>query len=468
MAEISIVKFSELDNKEFILSSEYYNPFVIELDRKYKISSSVLPLMDICIKNGVRDFGSFSLYNKITYMDKSSKTGIPFLRVNDISESYVNLKNTLKIDNSSHEILKKSQVNKNDLLFSIIGTLGICSMMTDSHLCNSNQNLAKITIDKNKANPYYVAIYLNSEIGKRLSLRGESGGVQKHITLGRTKNIPIYLLNKVKQDKIGNLYSESLRLMKEAIIKYEDAEKELLNEIGLSGLNIKEEKTFSGTFNDINTFQRIDADFFQPKYDYIINRIKSYKNGCSTIINKFEINKEPFEKNEKFIYNYVEIGSLNIFNLKITPVINNFFELPDNCKVKLNKGDLLISKVRPYRGAISIIEEDIENLVGSTAFTILKENSNYKKEILLLLLKTKHYQELLMKYNVGTSYPVVKDEDVLNLPIPLIKDKIQEKLSNKIKNFFSLRNESEKKLTQAKELLFNEINKELNLQIFLN
>ena len=128
----------------------------------------------------------------------------------------------------------------------------------------------------------------------------------------------------------------------------------------------------------------------------------------------------------------------------------------------MEKNNLLISKIRPYRGAVSIIENNKENLVGSTAFTILNEKNKYKKEILLLLLRTFYYQELMMKYNVGISYPLIKDRDILNLPIPLIDSHIQDELSKKIKEFFELRNEAEKFLNQAKNLLYVEINKELN------
>jgi type I restriction enzyme S subunit len=325
------------------------------------------------------------------------------------------------------------------------------------------QSLNKQQHNKDLLYLYYVAVYLNSEIGKSLSLRGESGGLQKHITLGRTKKIPIYLLSKELQDKIGYLYLNSITIMKEAITKYEEAENKLISEIGLNKLQIKEEKTFYGNFNDIEKFERIDADFFQPKYDEIINKITSYKNGYSIIDKEFKVNKDKFERNEDFIYNYVEIGSVNIFDVKINPLVKKYSDLPDNCKIKLEKNNLLISKVRPYRGAISIIEDNKENLVGSTAFTILKEKTKYKKEILLLLLRTSFYKELMMKYNVGTSYPVVKDDNIVNLPIPLIPVEVQNELSKEINDFFKLRNEAEKNLNDAKSLLFDEINKELNL-----
>lgn len=465
MSQTSIVKFSELDKDYFNLSSEYYNPFVVQLDREYKNNPNVSTLKEISLSNGIRDFGSFSLYNNIRFWNKDDSGGIPFLRVIDISENYVNHNPILQIDEFSHKLLVKSQVRKNDLIYSIIGTLGICSVFLKEISCNSNQNLAKISIDKEKANPFYVAVYLNSNIGKALALRDESGGSQKHISLGRTKNIPLFLLSKEQQDKIGELYRNSLICMSESVSVYQEAENDLLNELKLSNFIISEKKTFKANFLETNTFQRWDSNFYQPKYEEIINKLNSYPKGVVKIKQEFSQNNTPF-KRDKENYNYVEIKDINIFTTEAKPTTRNIQDLPPNCRIELNKKDLLISKVRPYRGAVSIIDEDFENLVGSSAFTILREKGKIKKEILLMLLRTKFYKELMMKYNVGTTYPVIKGEDILNLPIPLIKDYVQIDIVNKINKFYSLRKKSNELLKEAKNQLIQGIRKEINVDMF--
>jgi len=63
----------------------------------------------------------------------------------------------------------------------------------------------------------------------------------------------------------------------------------------------------------------------------------------------------------------------------------------------------------------------------------------------------------MLKYNVGTSYPVIKDEAVLNLPIPIIDDKIQQQIAELIEESFRLREESERLLGEAKEMVEREI-----------
>jgi type I restriction enzyme S subunit len=76
----------------------------------------------------------------------------------------------------------------------------------------------------------------------------------------------------------------------------------------------------------------------------------------------------------------------------------------------------------------------------------LREKTFFKKETLQILLKLDIYKELMLRYNCWASYPVIKDEDVLNLPIPKIDVKIQEKIAELVK-------ESHISLDLSKQLL---------------
>lgn len=194
---------------------------------------------------------------------------------------------------------------------------------------------------------------------------------------------------------------------------------------------------------------RLDAEYYQIKYDLIENAIKSYYGGWNIISSYFEQNKtnSNFDKSQ---YNYIEISDINISYGTASYNLIEVDNLPANAKISVNKNDILVSKVRPYRGAVAIIDFEEENVIASGAFTVLKEKIGLKKEVLKVLLKSVIYKELLLKYNVGTSYPVIKDEDILNLPIPSLNSKTQEKIEDKIKQSFDLLNRSKELLESAK------------------
>lgn len=147
-----------------------------------------------------------------------------------------------------------------------------------------------------------------------------------------------------------------------------------------------------------------------------------------------------------------KIGNVNVSD---GTNISNYVlteNLPANAKINALNGDLLISTVRPNRGAITIINTNEADLIVSGAFTVLrkKENSKINTQVLQVLLRTNIYKELLLKYNVGTQYPVIKDEDVLNLMIAILDNTIQNEIEDKIKESFKLKEESKQLLEVAK------------------
>ena len=71
--------------------------------------------------------------------------------------------------------------------------------------------------------------------------------------------------------------------------------------------------------------------------------------------------------------------------------------------------------------------------------------------MLQALLRTSTYRDWLLRFNVGTSYPVIKDEDVLNMPIPILGDDIKQDVVAKVNESASLRRQSKQLLEYAKQ-----------------
>lgn len=64
----------------------------------------------------------------------------------------------------------------------------------------------------------------------------------------------------------------------------------------------------------------------------------------------------------------------------------------------------------------------------------------------MVYLKTEPIRDLSLRYNVGTSYPVIRDEDILNLPIPLLNEKDTADIVNNVIT-------AHKNLSEAKVLI---------------
>ena len=148
------------------------------------------------------------------------------------------------------------------------------------------------------------------------------------------------------------------------------------------------------------------------------------------------------------MYRYVEIGSVNVSTGEIVAEEVLGKDLPVNAKRVLKKGDIIVSKVRTYRAAITIVQED--GYVGSGAFCILRENGQINKETLLVCLRSKLFLTWSWKPNTGTSYPTLDDDDILDFPIPLLPEEKQTEIEQKVAESFNLRNRAKILLERAK------------------
>lgn len=194
---------------------------------------------------------------------------------------------------------------------------------------------------------------------------------------------------------------------------------------------VKEIDSFSSVniknYSETQLASRLDAEYYQPKYEKLLEKIISYKGSWARVRDHFDLVVDKSSKmNEE--YNYVEISDVDVSTGMYTYKTLSSSDLPTNAKIEPKSGDILISKVRPNRGAITIIDDDIFNLIVSGAFTVLRSKSSYSTELLKMLFRSKIYRELLLKNNVGTSYPVIKDIDVLNIPIPLFDKQTEEEI----------------------------------------
>ena len=439
-----------LDNWTFRLDSEF-------LKKEYQKNIQTIKSLSC---------GFFKLKESINFMSggatplgaEYSEIGIPFLRVQNIMQNYFNLNDVVYLNEKQDEEIKRSRLIEKDVLLTITGVSYGKSAVVSKELekANINQHSVKITLKEN-INPYFLSTFFNCKYGKLQSDKNVVGVTRPALDYEVIRNFFIPKLKIEFQNIIESTINNAYKIELKSKTLYQQAEELLLETIGLKNYTPSQEKINIKSFKEsfLKT-GRLDAEYYQLKYEEIEKCIKNFKLGFTRVSYKFSLSKEISNRTEEF-YNYTEISDVNISDGSINYNELSVDELPDNGKMVLREGQIIISKVRPYRGAIGIIRECPKNHIGSGAFTILNEISDYKKEVLQVLLRSKPYKELIMKDNVGSSYPVVKDENILNLIIPIIDFKTQEKIASLVQESFYLRKESERLLTEAKEMVEREI-----------
>jgi len=422
---VSIVNKNDLVGK-FRIDAETYNPLYLTIEKKVK-SKEYTTLGNIVklFSKGIFDIKA----------EDYSEVGVPFIRISNLKNMIIFDNGFVYLDEETNEKYKKTQLGFSDIILS--KTAYPAASLVNIEQCNTCQDTIAVKLKQNSSiNPYYLVSFLNSKYGYYQMLRWFTGNIQMHLNLTDSKSIVIPILSKEFQAFIQDLFLQLIKYNEKLIDIYQKSMELLLREINFKDWKIKKQLAFCKNKSLLDNEHRLDAEYFNPMYDDAVNIIKRYDNGWDLIQNCFIQNKNKIKIEKDNKYNYLEINGVNISTGEIETKCILGSNLPTNASLKLDKGDLIISKVRTYRGAISIINK--KNIIGSSAFVSLKEKGKLNKETLFLLLKTKPYLYLSKKFNKGTSYPTLTDNDILTLPLPLVNEKIQEKISQQFKTYFEL------------------------------
>lgn len=294
---------------------------------------------------------------------------------------------------------------------------------------------------------YYLMVFLRCKYGFEQLFRQRELTIQYQLTLPRIKAVNVFVPSEKFQNTIRDVCSKYLASLTAARTLYSDATNMLEKVLNVPQFSPRavSVKSVSDSFRITG---RLDAEYYQEKYQIYEAAVQSSVHGYTFVRDVFSPVKEKCLRDLP-CYNYIEIGDVNVETGNATFNVIDTEELPDNAKIMTKRGDLLVSTVRPNRGAVAILEND--DFLVSGAFTVLRENGDYPKEMLQVLLRTSMYRDWLLRFNVGTSYPVIKDEDVLNMPIPLLEESIKQDIVNKVNESASLRCQSNQLFEYAKQ-----------------
>ena len=139
-----------------------------------------------------------------------TESGVNYIRSEMITDAkYISPNGMLYISEGTHEKLKRSQLKKNDILFSMAGVyLGKTALLREEDVpANTNQAVALIRLDSSKCNLEYVYYFLNlpETVAKVNTVSGQAA--QPNINLKQIGNIEISLPDIELQNRTVNILS---------------------------------------------------------------------------------------------------------------------------------------------------------------------------------------------------------------------------------------------------------------------
>lgn len=162
------------------------------------------------------------------------------------------------------------------------------------------------------------------------------------------------------------------------------------------------------------------------------------------------------------LIDYFDIASVDNIEKQITGYTTyKFAEAPSRARKKVEKGNILVSTVRPNLNAVALFDEETENMpVASTGFCVLECKANTSPRFLFRYLQSQSFVRAMVSQATGASYPAVSDKIVRDTKLPAHSYEEQIQIANVLDataNIISKRKHQLQKLDELVKARFVEL-----------
>ena len=401
----------------------------------------------------IGDVLSLSQYGISIEMNAES-IGTKIYRMNEISNMLCD-RTILKYAKLSADEVASYKLKDRDVLFNrtnsqaFVGRTGIFRKFSYEDIVFASY-LVRINPDPEIVTPEYLTTFLNTKYGVQdVKRRARISINQSNVNAEELKRVEIPLLCNELQTKITLSFDKAFNLIQKSEATYRQAETLLLSELGLADYQPKHRLTFVKNYSDTQRAGRIDADYFQPKYEEIVRAIKSYAGGWGTLGNLADKKKENFKPKRKTEYRYIELANI-ASNGEITDCMTTQGrDLPSRARRQVSMGDVIVSSIEGSLDSIASIKKEYDEALCSTGFHVINSEV-FNSETLLVLMKSMVGQLQLKKGCSGTILTAINKDEFDLIVLPIIAKEKQTQIQQKVTESFGLRKRSKHALECAK------------------
>lgn len=377
-------------------------------------------------------------------------------------------------------------VHQGDVIVSSIeGSLDSCALVTDEYdgaLCSTGFYV----LQSHQHNPETLLTLFKSLPIQNLMKKGCSGTILTAIGKSEFEKIPIPLIRKEVQEEIAKHVQKSFELRKEAMQLLENAKltvetvieirggnlliynklqanvlKEwnqavwsLFTEIGITSYIDAKAPIVSTYKNLSNSFLksgRLDAEYYQPKYDHLFSELKRFKTKTikqiATPSKSIEPGSEAYR--EKGIP-FIRVADLSKFGLSEPAVYLDELEFKDT--IRPQKDTILLSK----DGSVGIaykVDEPVDVITSGAIVHLNITDKEVLPDYLTLVLNSAIVKLQAERDAGGSIIQHWKPSEIEEVIIPILPMANQIKISEMLQQSFSLRKESKRLLQEAIQIV---------------
>ncbi len=441
--EISEVRFSEIpfENSVFRFDAEYFKKNYLMEDKQRTKFKTIYLGEDYFITDGQHGYHEVDNISEIHHLTaKNFKKWFADNIGADRLAKWVD-------DNN-----KRSSLKVNDIVLTTRGSVGYCAIVKEEVLpANIDQDVARIAFTKDdRIMPQFLVTYINTKFGQDWTTRNQTGMVQQGLALWRVRELPIPKLTIQFQKKIEYIIEQAHEVIIESNKCFYEAEAFLLETIGFVNfipssdpVNIK---NFKESFWAAG---RLDAEYYQMKYENYLSLIYSYNGGFEILKNACNQKDDNFNPEETKEYSYIELSDIGKSGEIKGCTTAQGKDMPTRARRKVNSNDVVVSSIEGSLDSCALVTTEFDNALCSTGFYVINSDK-INSETLLVLFKSGPMQNILKQNCSGTILTAINKTEFQNIPVPLIDKSVQEIIKQKITESFRLKIQSELLLETAK------------------
>ncbi len=428
-------------------------------------------------KDTIVKLGDKRLLKKITDGEHAGQIfvekGIRFIKNSSVKDFNINLLDGFYITEGKHSSQKRSALKTNDILFTTVGHLGATVIVPDNFgEANINQNVVKLEVDSSFIDPFYLTVYLNSNVTKKQISALFTGNIHNILTYPKIKSIKVLIPSKNFQNSISKEYKIAIEKQIKAFSLIEQAIDTFYKEIKIDFNKIENKKHYSVNLSDFKNSDLWTPKFSFPKYVETLVKIKEKWKTISlgsiaTIKKGDEVGSKNYNKYLVKSANDIPfIRTSDFVNYEIDQYPDYFIpkEIYKELKQDIKNKDVLFSKDGKV-GMTAMITKD-DNMIVSSGISRIRVNKDAEKyhltnEYLFLLLSLKEtgYYPAMRRTVVASTIPHLREDRLREFEIPVLEKNTIDTITNLVEQAFELKNEKKiiiKKLREKVDKYFEQ------------
>jgi restriction endonuclease S subunit len=319
--------------------------------------------------------------------------------------------------------------------------------------CNLTENCVKVVELKNNLKANYLFSFLSSKFGQLQISREKVGTAQPKLAIERIRKFIIPKLNDTFQLQIEILVKSSYQKLEESKTLYKEAEELLLKELDLLDFKPSEKHIATKSFKEsFEISGRLDSEYYQPKYDELIEHVKKTKfDKLGNIVNIKKSIEPGSEAYQEEGIPFIRVSNVTKFGITDTEIhlSKSMFSDKDLKKLYPTKDTILLSK----DGTVGIaykIKNETDIITSGALLHLSIKRDDVLSEYLTLILNSLIVQLQAQRDAGGSIIQHWKPSEIEEILIPIIDNSIQIQIEEKIKKSFELKDESKQLLDLAK------------------